>query len=132
MIWWDVRQRLRSVGRVYTLATDTFSEINKSTILESARDQQIGGKLNQLDSEWMIKLKSDCNNILAINLQISELIKTKHELMEVNRWVATANSSSLTKQEKSLTCDMQNIIKYGGLVNFTVAEGKHKLGVNEK
>jgi len=114
------------------LATDTFSEINKSTILESARDQQIGGKLNQLDSEWMIKLKSDCNNILAINLQISELIKTKHELMEVNRWVATANSSSLTKQEKSLTCDMQNIIKYGGLVNFTVAEGKHKLGVNEK
>lgn len=108
------------------MATETFSEINKSSILEGARDQQIGGKSNQLDSELLLKLKTDCNDILVINLQISELIKTKHELMEVNKWVATANSSGLTKQEKSLTCDMQKIIKYGGLVNFRVAEGKHE------
>lgn len=114
------------------MVTETFSEINKSSILEGARDKQIGGKLNQLNSESMLKLKTDCNDILVINSQISELIKTKHELMEVNKWVATANSSSLTKQEKSLTSDMQNIIKYGGLVNFTVAEGKHKLGGSEK
>ena len=114
------------------MATETFSEINKSSILEGDRDQQIGGKLNQLNSESMLKLKTDCNDILVINLEISELIKTKHELMEVNKWVATANSISLTKQEKSLMCDMQNIIKYGGLVNFTVAEGKHKVGGNQK
>ena len=110
------------------MATEKYSEINKSSILEGSRDQQIGGKFNQLNSETMLKLKTDCNEILVINLQITELIKTKHELMEVNKWVAIANSISLTKQEKSLMCDMQNIIKYGGLVNFTVAEGKHKLG----